>query len=169
MVNKLLHSKQFKAIQLLIIVLTTLLPFGGIAHAESRDMELNEFNKHLETSVTDLMEHYDIPGVNIALIQDGSIAWVQSFGYADIEQGRKMTTDTYLKVQSISKPITAWGVMKLSEQGCIDLDYPINHYIEGWSSQEPELYNEITVRQLLKHNSGLHIVECVATSNPSGG
>lgn len=53
------------------------------------------------------MKDYGIPGVNITLIQEEKIIWFKAYGYADLEQGRKMTTDTTCRTESISKSVTA--------------------------------------------------------------
>lgn len=102
------------------------------------------------------MKDYDIPGVNIALVKRGEIIWSKAYGYADLEEGRKMTTDTYCRVESISKPVTAWGVMKLVEQGKVELDKPVELYIKNWEFPESEFSEKnVTVRQLLSNNAGM--------------
>jgi CubicO group peptidase (beta-lactamase class C family) len=117
---------------------------------------LEGFTSHLDSRIPALMEDYDIPGVCVALIKKGDIAWTKAYGYADLESGSKMTTDAYLRVQSISKPVTAWGVMKLVEQGKIELDAPIQQYIKNWSFPETGFSTgKITVRQLLSHCAGM--------------
>lgn len=117
---------------------------------------LEEFTAHLDERIPALMKDYDIPGVNIALIQKGETTWTKAYGYADLEAGRKMTTDTHCRVESISKSVTAWGVMKLIQNGKIELDNPVVSYIKNWEfpkSEFPE--GKVTVRQLLSHSAGM--------------
>lgn len=103
-----------------------------------------------------MMDYYDIPGVNIALIQKGELVWSKAYGYADLSSGRKMTVDTYCRVESISKAVTSWGIMKLVGQGKIDLDTPVWQYIKSWQFPESNFSEEkITARQLLSHSSSL--------------
>lgn len=117
---------------------------------------LEKFTDYLDERIPALMKHYDIPGVNIALIKKGKPVWSKAYGYADLEEGRKMTTDTYCRVESISKSVTAWGVMKLVEQGKIDLDKPVKQYIKNWEFPKSEFPEEkVTVRQLLSHSAGM--------------
>jgi CubicO group peptidase (beta-lactamase class C family) len=117
---------------------------------------LESFTAHLDKRVPVLMKAYDIPGVNIALVKEGETVWLKTYGYAELETGRKMTTDTHLRVQSISKPVTAWGVMKLAEQGKIELDSPVKQYIKNWSFPQSRFaVDKITVRQLLSHTAGM--------------
>lgn len=121
-----------------------------------QSVSLKEFTDHIGERVPNLMDDYDIPGVNIALVQKGKMVWVKAFGYADLENKRKMTTDTYCRVESISKSVTAWGVMKLAEQGDLELDTPIVHYLKTWSFPESNFQTSaITIRQLLSQTSGM--------------
>lgn len=70
--------------------------------------------------------------------------------------GRDIDERTLFQVASLSKWFTAWGVMKLVEQGRVDLDAPVSRYLTRWQLPESQYdHNEVTVRRLLAHNSGL--------------
>lgn len=130
-------------------------------------ISLEAFASHLDSRIPALMQDYDIPGVCVALIKKGEIAWTKAYGFADLESGSKMTTDVYLRVQSISKPVTAWGVMKLVEQGKIELDAPVQQYIKNWSFPETGFSPEkITVRQLLSHCAGMPLGDVLDIYSP---
>ncbi len=129
-------------------------PFQALDIQEGDSVEI--FCADLNQRIPKLMNFYDIPGVNISIIKQGQIIWTQAYGYADLETGRMMTTDTYLRVQSISKSVTAWGVMKLVEQGKIDLDRPVQQYLKTWTFPESAFSeSNVTVRQLLSHTAGM--------------
>lgn len=133
-----------------------------------KDATLESFTAHLNQRIPELMKVYDMPGVNIALVKGGKTTWTKAYGYADIEAGRKMTTDTYLRVESISKSVTAWGVMKLAEQGKIELDSPVKQYIKSWDFPESEFSEEkVTVRQLLSHRAGLPLGDFTKRYSPT--
>ena len=137
---------------MLVIFLSICYPAKAYEDSDS----INEFTNYLDRHITELMKSYEIPGVNIALIQEGGIIWSKAYGYADLEQGRKMTIDAICRVESISKSVTAWGLMKLVEQGKVKLDDPVQQYIKGWSFPETEFSEEdITIRQLLSHTAGM--------------
>lgn len=103
-----------------------------------------------------MMLRYGIPGTAVALVKEGRIVWSGAFGYADVEKKRKMTTDTYCKAESISKPVTAWGVMRLVERGLLDLDRPVVFYLRRWKFPPSSFPSErITTRMLLSQCSGL--------------
>ena len=64
-----------------------------------------------------------VPGMVIALLAGGPI-WTAAFGMADPAAGLAMTADALFRVESISKPVTAWGATRLAESGRLDLDAP---------------------------------------------
>src|SRR5947207_3814652 len=70
-----------------------------------------------------------IPSLAVAVARDGEIIWEEGFGWADRENRVPATEHTMYSLASISKPITATGLMVLKEQGKIELDQPINDYL----------------------------------------
>lgn len=131
------------------------------------DMSSIHYINRLNYYIPRLMNAYDIPGVNIALIQQGKIIWVNSYGYADIECKIPMTPATYCRVESISKSVTAWGVMKLAEKGIVSLDKPITQYLRTWEFPlSPYNHHTITIRHLLSHTAGLPLGTIGVRYNP---
>lgn len=129
---------------------------AGASQQEPRPDTLAAFLQQLDQRIPALMERYDVPGTIVALITEGEVSWAQAYGYAERASKRKMTVDTYCRVESISKTVTAWGVMKLVETGKIKLDDPVDQYLKGWEFPTSDYPTEqITVRQLLSHSSGL--------------
>jgi len=121
-----------------------------------KHVSLEKFTTYLDERIAVLMEDYHIPGLNIALVQKGETVWSKAYGYADLEQGRRMTLDTYCRVESISKSVTAWGVMRLVEEGKIELDIPVIQYFKNWEFPESEFEEQkITPRLLLSHTAGM--------------
>ncbi len=142
--------------RLVIIFITLMLLLSPCVHIKANAVGIDGFTFSLDEQINKLMKIYKIPGLSIALIEKGEVVWINAYGYADLEYKRKMTTDTVCRVQSISKSVTAWGVLRLAEKGLIDLDNPINQYISSWDMPiSDDSFDEITVRQLLTHTSGL--------------
>lgn len=113
------------------------------------------FTAYLDEQVPRLMDRYRIPGVSMALIHDGALVWTGAYGYADLAKGKEMTTDAVCRTESISKSVTAWGIMRLVEQERIDLDAPVEQYLGGWELPETEYAEEaVTVRRLLSNSGG---------------
>jgi CubicO group peptidase (beta-lactamase class C family) len=121
-----------------------------------RDAPLNEFTEHLDSRIRKLMRQYTIPGVTVAVVQNGEIVYTMAYGEADRETGRKMTADMPVRVQSISKSVTAWAVLKLVEEGKLNLDDPVSKYIRDWEFPDSAYSPDgVTVRRLLCHTAGL--------------
>jgi CubicO group peptidase (beta-lactamase class C family) len=114
------------------------------------------FSAYLDRQIPRLLNRYGVPGVSIALVREGELVWSNAYGYADLEHGRQMTVDAICRAESISKSVTAWGVMRLVEQGLVDLDAPVQHYLDNWKLPESEYSEqEVTVGRLLSGNAGM--------------
>lgn len=148
--------KKFNANQLVacFILLMVLLS----CDLDKREVSLSEqeFRDQLNQRIPIWMERYDVPGVSIALIRNGEMRWSDAFGFANLEEQTLMTSETVCRVESISKSVTARGVMKLVEMGLIGLDEPVSRYLTSWDFPDSDFDVErVTIRQLLSHSSGL--------------
>lgn len=111
---------------------------------------------HLEARVPELMRRYSVPGVSMVVISQGQAIWTGAFGHADVERQRPLTTDMPVMAHSISKAVTAWGVMKLVHEGRIGLDDAVGDHIRSWRLPESGYADqEVTVRRLLSHSASL--------------
>ena len=117
---------------------------------------LDGFTQHLDTRIPRLMRRYDVPGASIALVRDGDLVWSAAYGYADLENEQRMTLDAVYRVESISKSVTAWGVMALVEQDRIDLDDPVQEYLGDWELPD-DVGQEVTIRRLLSQSAGMSL------------
>jgi CubicO group peptidase (beta-lactamase class C family) len=82
--------------------------------------------------------------------------WTRAYGDADRDDGRPMTVDTYLRTESISKSVTAWGVMRLVELGLVGLDDLVADHLRTWAFPDPsDAGRSVTIRQLLANTGGL--------------
>ncbi len=73
-----------------------------------------------------------------------------------VSKGAKVDRDTQFQVASLSKAVTAWGVMSLVERGKLDLDKPVSTYLKRWKLPPSAFDNsKVTVRRLLSHTAGL--------------
>lgn len=109
----------------------------------------------LADPVDDLVETYraasHIPGVSVAVIEDGRITTLRGYGQADLAWPGAVTPDTPFQTASASKIFAGVVLMRLAEQGRLSLDDPIAGFFDG----APETWSRITVRQLAAHTSGL--------------
>ncbi len=102
------------------------------------------------------MEHYGVPGVSIAVIHDGEIAWTKTYGTVEKDSAVPVTENTLFQAASISKPVTAYAALGLVEQGKIDLNANINSQLKSWSLGENEFTanTAVTLKNLLNHSAG---------------
>ena len=91
------------------------------------------------------------PSLSVSVIRKGALLWSEATGLSDIKSRQAATPETLYPIGSISKPLTAVLVMKLAEQGDVDLDAPIANYARNLS----EPYAALTLRQLLSHQGGV--------------
>ncbi|SDC08800.1 Beta-lactamase [Pelagirhabdus alkalitolerans] len=147
-----------KVIIFLILAIITTIPYFLNHNDLTRTTDLNKLIGDVEAKTETLLSKYKIPGAAISMIEDGQVTWMGTFGYADLDVNRKVDQNTVFQVASISKSVTALGVMKLVEDGLINLDDPIENYITRWQLPESEYDQKaITVRGLLSHTSGLSV------------
>ena len=111
----------------------------------------------VQRRIEQLREEYGIPGASVAVIEDGTIAWAQGFGVADLASGRPVTEDTLFQAQSITKTLTALATVKLLAAKQIALDEPVNRYLKGWTIPENNYTAKVPVsfRMLLNHTGAL--------------
>ena len=108
----------------------------------------------LEARIPELMKQADIPGVSIALIRDGKTYWLHDFGVRSTKANLPVTPDTIFEAASLSKPVFAYGVLKLVDQGKLDLDAPLSKYLpKPYIEGDPRL-DQITARVVLSHRTG---------------
>jgi CubicO group peptidase (beta-lactamase class C family) len=104
------------------------------------------------------MAEYKIPGVSVAVFEDGRIAWAKGYGTCRAGQDIPVTTDTMFEAASTTKVLTAATALHLVETGRLELDKDVNAYLKSWKIPDTELTREhkVTLRLLLTHRSGLN-------------
>ena len=116
---------------------------------------IKEVSASLDKKIPVLMEEYAIVGLSVVMIKDGKVRLSKSFGYADLSSGKKINKSTVYKAASLGKPVFAYIVVKLAQQGKIDLDKPIVLYGEKPIDSNDPRSNQITARMVLSHTTGL--------------
>jgi N-acyl-D-amino-acid deacylase len=108
--------------------------------------------------ISDLMRKYAIPGGAVAVLRDGKLIYARGFGYADVEHKTPVQPDALFRIASVSKSITSAAIMKLVEEGKLELDDRVAPFIAHLSpapgaTVDPR-WEQITIRQLLDHTAG---------------
>ncbi|WP_242204840.1 serine hydrolase domain-containing protein [Aestuariivivens insulae] len=106
----------------------------------------------VNTTAIHFLNKENIPGMAISVSKNGKLIWSQGFGYANLETQTKVSPKTTLfRIASISKPITAFALGLLADDGKIDLDESLYHYLPNY----PRKQYDFTLRQLGGHTAGI--------------
>jgi CubicO group peptidase (beta-lactamase class C family) len=115
------------------------------------DSNKNSSDIAVDDYVKQRMREMHIPGLSLAVVQEGKIIKASGYGPANLETNTPATPETVYKAASLSKPFIAAAVLLLMQENKIALDDPISKYL----GDAPETWKEITIRQLLTHTSGI--------------
>lgn len=97
------------------------------------------------------MRERKIPGLQAAVVRDGKIVLLKSFGTADVQNSVPVTNKSVFAINSCTKAFTGVAIMQLLEEGKLDLSAPVSRYLDDL----PAAWQPVTIRQLLTHVSGL--------------
>ena len=145
-----------------LLVLSLLLPAFSVAQPARLAPEKRA---HLETAISRFMAANSIPGVSVAVVENGAVEWTAGFGTADLENFVPATPHTLYRLASISKSITATATLLLWQQGKLDLDAPVQKYCPAF----PEKDAPITTRELLGHLAGIRHYKSESQDDPEIG
>jgi len=105
----------------------------------------------IESAVTKFMASTHVPGVSVAIVENGEYEWGGGFGFADVENNAPASEHTLFRLASISKSLTATAAMQLWERGQLDLDAPVQKYCPAF----PQKPWPISTRQVMGHLAGI--------------
>ncbi len=105
------------------------------------------------------IKYYHVPGVSIAVINNGKIEWSKTYGVMDEETKQRVTKETLFQAGSISKPVAAYAALKITEEGKIDLNENVNTYLKTWKLPDNEFTKakKVALKHLLSHTGGLTV------------
>ena len=114
----------------------------------------------MDARITKFLKQWEINGASLAIMRNDSLVYAKGYGWADKEKGEEMTPGNILRMASVSKLITATGIMVLKERGLISLKDTVfgpggilNDSLFTASVRSSQVYN-ITVEHLLRHQGG---------------
>jgi CubicO group peptidase (beta-lactamase class C family) len=133
------------------------------SHARSFKVEAEAFSRAQDIRqslrfVPERMAHDHVPGLSLASIHNGTVQWTQAFGVAR-DGDQPITPDTLFQASSIGMPVTALAVLRLVEQGKLNLDADVSQYLRSWKLPANELTErkKVTLRELLSHTAGVTV------------
>jgi CubicO group peptidase (beta-lactamase class C family) len=110
-------------------------------------------------ALADRLRQLHVPGVSVAVINDGKIEWAKGYGVVEAGKETPVTADTLFQAASISKPVSALAALRLIDQGGLDLDRDVNEYLTSWKVPENEFTRQhaVDLRGILSHTAGLTV------------
>lgn len=149
-------AKSVGAKFLLFLMTTGILP--GLctdAKAQSRRAAASDAAiAKLQSDIPDLLKQADVPGMSIAVIRGGKVFWHNNFGVKNLKSSQPVDDSTVFEAASLSKPVFAYAVLKLVEQGKIGLDVPLTRYLPKPYIEGDSRLEKITARVVLSHRTG---------------
>jgi Beta-lactamase class C and other penicillin binding proteins len=154
-----IHLKSFFSFTLLIVCSGMIFSCSATKNSQNAILHTTDpLYEEIETLGRELTVKNNVPGIAVAVIRDGKIAWIQSIGYADLASKKPVTSETIFNIGSISKLISAWGLMQLTEKDLVKLDDPVDQYLTRWHLPESEFdRSKVTLRRILSHTAGLSV------------
>jgi CubicO group peptidase (beta-lactamase class C family) len=137
---------------------------AAVAFAQSKQIT-PEKRVQLENAVSRFMASAGVPGVSVAVVEDGAPEWAAGFGSADLENSVPATAHTLYRLASISKPLTATAALWLWQQGKLDLDAPVQKYCPAFPTKD----TPISTRQALGHLAGIRHYKSESQDDPELG
>ena len=105
-------------------------------------------------TIQERMRYYHVPGVQIAVIDNGRIAWTGSYGVTRAGGSQAVNDNTMFEAASVSKVVTALTILRLVDRGSLNLDEPVAPVLKSW--RFPDSAKPVTMRELLSHNAAIN-------------
>ncbi len=150
-----------------------LLAGGCTPHSAVEPISLEDNNAVFSFALQELQEKNEFAGAVTMVVGPDRIIALEAFGLADIASGRPMRKDSLFWIASMTKPITAMGVLMLVEEGKLGLDDPVEKYLPSFKAQKlatptgpVPTPRPVTIRDLLTHTSGLSAASPTVANQP---
>lgn len=114
----------------------------------------NEIGARLDQIIPKLMKEGEVPGLSIVVIQNAQIVFERSYGMKNFQTHEPLKEDMIFEAASLSKPVFAYSVLRLVENGSLDLDAQLSKYLPKPYIENDERLNLITARRVLSHTTG---------------
>jgi CubicO group peptidase (beta-lactamase class C family) len=106
--------------------------------------------------IVETMNERTTPGLGVGVVNGSETVYAKGFGLADVERRNPLTPKTVFRIGSITKTMTAIGLMQFWERGEFDLDDPVNDYLRGYEVKHPDpAAPPVTFRHMLTHTAGI--------------
>lgn len=159
----------------LLVIASLAVSFSNVAYAQQLDSAIEARIERVENGLLpavvvggspiqqvrlgERMTALNVPGISIAVINNGVLEWARGFGLADVASGRPVNEHTKFQAASISKPVTAMAAMSLVQAGKLSLDEDVNLRLVAWKLPMNDFtaQRKVTLRGLLSHTAGIGV------------
>lgn len=146
-----MKNKKIIIKSLFLILFILLFSYSNFAQPSSENLNLKKLEKYIKKS----FKSWEIPGMAIAIVKDGKIIYKKGFGVKDINKKDKVDDETLFAIASNTKAFTSAALSKLVAEGKISWDDKVKKYLPYFQLYDTYASNEMTIRDLLCHRSGL--------------
>jgi CubicO group peptidase (beta-lactamase class C family) len=145
----------FRAIRILVLILFTMvMPIVSIAQGPASTAPSGP--PELRSAIEKVMRENGVPGAAITVVTEAGPKWIETFGVTNVATGQQVTRSTVFRTGSVGKSFIALAIMKLQEQGRLDLNAKVSDLAPELDIQNPwESKSPVRVIHLLEHTSGL--------------
>ncbi|MBC7959105.1 MAG: serine hydrolase [Vallitaleaceae bacterium] len=109
----------------------------------------------IDQLIEDGLKEWRVPGLAVAVVKDGELLFSNGYGFRDPEKGLKMNADTRYRIASNTKAFVSTALSILVDEGKLDWDKPVRHYIPYFRLKDSYATENVTPRDLLCHRTGL--------------
>jgi CubicO group peptidase (beta-lactamase class C family) len=134
-----------------LVLISALLPLISKFSTAQEHKLSPEKQVRIEAAAAKFLATTHVPGISVAVVENGEYEWGAGFGLADVENNAPAGEHTLFRLASISKSLTAVGAMQLQEGGKLDLDAPVQKYCPAF----PQKSAVITTREVMGHLGGI--------------
>ncbi len=136
-------------------LLFTFILFIGFQAAAQDKIDVKTVLKGFDAYVEQAMNDWQVPGLAIGIVQDGKVVYSKGYGYRNKSSKMPVTENTIFAIGSCTKAFTAATVASAVDNGDLDFDEPIKTYLPNFEMYDDYVTENITLRDLLCHRSGL--------------
>ena len=147
--KNILVINNMKIVKKFFLTLLSIIFCLNITLAQNQDQKST--NAKVDSYVKTIMQRHKIPGVALAIIQNGKVTHKTYYGNASLVHNVPVTKKTIFRIYSTTKLFVATGIFKLIEEGKLSLEDEVTKYVDGL----PKTWQKLKVKHLITHSSGL--------------
>ena len=136
-------------------VFLMIFPIVWIGPVGAKEKDTQAALKGFDEFVNQTLKEWKVPGAAVCIIKDGQVILSKGYGFKDVKNGLQVTQKTIFAIGSSSKAFTTAAMGILVDEGKLNWDTPVRHYLPAFKLKDPFASERMTPRDLVIHNSGL--------------